>query len=68
MIGHDGELRGGMVMSFMTFPDHGIVVAVTSNTSFAETPSLAVAAAQVFAERRRRLARPAVHEFTTPLY
>jgi serine beta-lactamase-like protein LACTB len=51
VVGHDGELRGGMVASFMTFPEHGIVVAVTSNTSFADTFSLAVSVAQAFAEQ-----------------
>jgi serine beta-lactamase-like protein LACTB len=51
LAGHDGELRGGMVASFVTFPKHGIVVAVTSNTSFADTFSLAVSVAQAFAEQ-----------------
>ncbi|MDO8706204.1 MAG: hypothetical protein Q7J84_14775 [Sulfuricaulis sp.] len=37
MAGHDGELMGGMVVSFMTFRERGIVVAVTSNISFADT-------------------------------
>jgi CubicO group peptidase (beta-lactamase class C family) len=49
-IGHDGVLRGGTVMSFMTFPEQGLIVAVTSNTSFADTPSIALKIAQVFAE------------------
>lgn len=49
-VGHDGALRGGMVASFMTFPEHGIVVAVTSNTSFADTESIAVRIAQAFTE------------------
>ena len=33
LVGHDGESLGGMVASFMTFPEHGIVVSVTSNIS-----------------------------------
>ena len=37
MVGHDGESLGGMVASLMTFPEHGIVVAVISNTSYADT-------------------------------
>jgi serine beta-lactamase-like protein LACTB len=57
VIGDDGELRGGMVASFMTFPEHGIVVAVTSNTSFADTYSLAVKIAQPFAEQGKSPAR-----------
>ena len=48
MVGHDGKLRGGMVSSFMTFPELGIVVAVTSNTSFADTAAIAVKIAQAF--------------------
>ena len=42
VVGHDGDSLGGMVASFMTFPEYGIVVAVTSNISYADTFSLAV--------------------------
>ena len=48
---------GGMVASFMTFPEHGIVVSVTSNTSYADTHSLAVNIAQAFVEQGRSPAR-----------
>lgn len=51
LVGHDGELLGGMVASFMTFPEHGIVVAVAANIGFADTFSLAVKVAQAFAEQ-----------------
>ena len=37
VIGHDGDSLGGMVASLMTVPSHGIVVAVTSNISYADT-------------------------------
>ena len=57
VVGHDGESLGGMVASFMTFPEHGIVVAVTSNISYADTSSLAVKIAQAFAEQGRSPAR-----------
>jgi len=57
LVGHDGDSLGGMVASFMTFPEHGIVVSVTSNTSYADTYSLAVKIAQGFAEQRRSPAR-----------
>jgi serine beta-lactamase-like protein LACTB, mitochondrial len=57
LVGHDGESLGGMVASFMAFPEHGIVVAVTSNTSYADTYSLAVKVAQAFAEPARGPAR-----------
>ncbi len=53
LVGHDGESLGGMVTSFMTFPEHGIVVAVTSNISYAGTYSVAVKIAQAFAEQGR---------------
>ena len=53
MAGHDTkpDFIGGTA-SLMTFPDRGIVVAVTSNTSFANTSSLALAVAQAFAGER----------------
>ena len=37
----------------MTFPEHGIVVAVISNTSFADAKSIALKIAQVFAQEPR---------------
>jgi serine beta-lactamase-like protein LACTB, mitochondrial len=49
--GHDGTLMGGMVASLLTFPEHGIAVAATSNISYADTFSLAVSLAQPFAEQ-----------------
>ena len=54
MAGHDGDLRGGRVASFMMFRDRGIIVAVTSNTSFADTASIASKIAEVFADQERR--------------
>lgn len=53
VVGSEGRLRGGPVMSFLAVPDRGIVVAVTSNTSYAKTWTLAAALAEVFAESRR---------------
>jgi CubicO group peptidase (beta-lactamase class C family) len=53
VIGHNGESLGGMVASLLTFPDHGIVVAVTSNISYTDTYSLALTIAEAFAEQRR---------------
>ncbi len=50
-VGHDGEVLGGMAASLATLPEHGIVVAVTSNTSYADTRAVAVAIAQVFGSR-----------------
>ena len=50
MAGHDGELLGGTVASFMTFPEHGIVVAVTSNISYADTYAVGLKIAEAFAQ------------------
>ncbi len=52
IVGHDGDVLGGMTTSLMTFRDRGIVVAVTSNTSYADTPALALKIAEAFANQR----------------
>jgi CubicO group peptidase (beta-lactamase class C family) len=52
MAGHDGVWMGGMVVSFMTFPEHGMFVAVTSNIAWADTFSLAVSVAEAFVDGR----------------
>jgi hypothetical protein len=43
--------------SLMTFRERGIVVAVTSNTSYADTAAIAASIAQAFAEHGRSPAR-----------
>jgi serine beta-lactamase-like protein LACTB len=48
IVGHDGEAFGGAVASLMTFPD-GMVVAVISNISYSDAPSLALKIAEAFA-------------------
>ncbi|MEP7366445.1 MAG: serine hydrolase domain-containing protein, partial [Acidobacteriota bacterium] len=48
-IGHDGDSLGGTVASLITFPEYGIVVAVTSNISHAGTFTLATKIAEAFA-------------------
>jgi CubicO group peptidase (beta-lactamase class C family) len=54
-VGHDGQSFGtGVVMSFMTFRDRGIVVAVTSNAGYGDTRALALNIAGTFAERAGR--------------
>jgi len=50
-VGHDGEYFIGGSTSFITLPDRAIVVAVTTNISFADTASLGLKIAQVFAEQ-----------------
>ncbi len=51
VVGHDGDSLGGMVASLMIFRERGIIVAVISNISYADTPSLALNIAQAFAEQ-----------------
>lgn len=57
VIGHDGDVLGGMVASLMTFPEYGIVVSVISNTSYADTSGVGSKIAQAFAEQGRSPAR-----------
>ncbi|MBM3810896.1 MAG: beta-lactamase family protein [Acidimicrobiia bacterium] len=52
--GHDGDLLGGMAVSLVTFPGHGLAVSVMSNISYAETNSLAVRIAEAFAKQRKQ--------------
>lgn len=52
-IGHDGDLRGGLVSSVMFLPEEDLVVAVTANISFADTPLLAKLIAEAFLAHRR---------------
>jgi CubicO group peptidase (beta-lactamase class C family) len=47
-IGHNGDILGGMAASLLILPDYGIVVAVTSNISHADTLSLAAKIAEIF--------------------
>ncbi len=49
--GYDGELLGRKLVSFRIFRDAGIVVAVMSNLSDADTPGLARKVAEAFAGR-----------------
>lgn len=53
MAGHASRTLLGGSTHFMTFPERGIVVAVTSNISFADTRSIALAIAEVFAGQGR---------------
>jgi hypothetical protein len=49
----NGELAGGMVMSLMTLRDSGIVVAVLSNITHANTSALGVTIGDAFAKQVR---------------
>jgi serine beta-lactamase-like protein LACTB, mitochondrial len=48
VVGHDGDTLGGMVASLMTSREHGIVVSVMSNISYADTAGLAAKIADAF--------------------
>ena len=50
-VGHDGEFFMGGSTSFITLPERGIVVAVTTNISFADTSAVALKIAQAVAEQ-----------------
>ena len=53
IFGHGGSSVGGFT-SFMTLPEHGIVVAVTTNVSLARNlPSLSLRLARIFAGSRQ---------------
>jgi CubicO group peptidase (beta-lactamase class C family) len=52
VVGLNGRLFGGQVASLMTFPRPGMVVAVTSNISHADTASIGVKVAEIFASQR----------------
>lgn len=47
VVGYDGDMRGGPVMSLMSLPS-GLVVAVVSNMSYADTAAMAARIAGVF--------------------
>jgi CubicO group peptidase (beta-lactamase class C family) len=48
-VGRDGEFQGHKMTSFLIFPKTGIVIALTSNASYADTPALARKVAEAFA-------------------
>jgi CubicO group peptidase (beta-lactamase class C family) len=54
VIGHDGDVLGGTIASLMTFPDRGLVVALTSNTSYADTFAVGLKIAEAFAHQDTR--------------
>jgi hypothetical protein len=48
--GHASRTIEGASTSFLTFPERGLIVAVTANMSFADMKSVAMRVARVFAE------------------
>ncbi len=59
MVGRRGTVLGGRVASLVTYPDLRLVVAVTSNTSYADTTALAHDVAAAFAAPAARAAAAA---------
>lgn len=57
VVGHDGDVLGGQVASLLVVPDRGVVVAVLSNSAYAETADAAAGVADAFARGRRSPAR-----------
>ena len=57
MVSHASRTLVGGTTSFMTFPARGMVVAVTTNISFAVTRSIALGIAEAFAEQANSPAR-----------
>jgi CubicO group peptidase (beta-lactamase class C family) len=51
LAGHASRSLLGASVSFLTFPDRGLVVAVTANTSYGDARSLAMSIAEAFAGR-----------------
>jgi serine beta-lactamase-like protein LACTB len=54
LAGHDGTSLGGTVASLIILRERGIVVAVTSNISYADTRAVALKIAEAFADNRGR--------------
>lgn len=50
VIGHASRTPEGASVSFLTFPERGLVVAVTTNMSFADMKSVALGVAKAFVE------------------
>ncbi|BCS30951.1 serine hydrolase [Luteitalea sp. TBR-22] len=48
VVGHDGDLLGGIVSTLLVWRERGLVVAVVSNTSYADTPAIARDVAEAF--------------------
>lgn len=53
VVGHDGDSLGGMVASLVMVPEYRLVIAVTSNISYADTFGLAAKLAEVFTTSER---------------
>jgi serine beta-lactamase-like protein LACTB len=50
-VGHDGDVLGGNAASLIAFPEAGIVIAIASNTSYADTFAIGSKIAQIFVRK-----------------
>jgi hypothetical protein len=48
VVGDDGALLGGVAISLMVFREPALVIAVLSNTSYADTSAIALTTAEAF--------------------
>lgn len=48
LVGHDGDILGGMASTFFTIPDHNLHIAIIANTSYSDTYTIATTIAQSF--------------------
>ena len=48
-VGDDGAVLGGTAVSVLTFREPALVIAVLSNTSYADTAAIAITIAEAFA-------------------
>ena len=55
---HASRTIEGASTSFLTFPERGLVVAVSSNMSFADMKTVAMGIAEIFAKRGSAPGRP----------
>jgi serine beta-lactamase-like protein LACTB, mitochondrial len=58
VVGHDGDVLGGQVASLLTVRDRGLVVAVLSNSSYADTFTVAADIARSFLRNDARPPSP----------
>jgi CubicO group peptidase (beta-lactamase class C family) len=58
LVSHASRTIEGASTSFLTFPERGLVVAVSSNMSFADMKTVAMGIAEIFAKRGSAPGRP----------
>lgn len=51
VIGHDGDILGGMASTLLSIPTHNLHIAIIANTSYSDTYTIATTIAQSFAKK-----------------